>query len=264
MLKLGSNLNNDEFPYGCVDEIKFSTINQCKLEQLIDDTYIDIQYCDKESNNKCIKENGKPKLTEKNISNMRKYLINEMEKKYTRRKGLLESIEQIFTEFLGIGNSKEMLELKMLETVLCGEQKLMLEDFLKYIKFNNEHKHNRYINITKDQQNAIIELIRIHSEKSEKNEEINLYLESLLHFITASKRISNDIKNTGICFNLASHIDLPIHAHTCFNYIDIKEQYLVELVDKKSQGKIFESKLYEWLGPELLKNPLAQTFEFAG
>jgi hypothetical protein len=35
----------------------------------------------------------KIKLTDKNISNMRKYLIDEMRKKYSRRKELLKSIE---------------------------------------------------------------------------------------------------------------------------------------------------------------------------
>jgi hypothetical protein len=151
----------------------------------------------------------------------------------------------------------------MLETVICGEQKLMLEDFFQYITFNNQYKGFR--DITFNEQEAIKELIRLHSVESEKKGEINVYLESLLNFITASKRISNKIKETGISFNLVTYTGLPpINAHTCFNYIDVKEQYLIELLEKKAQGNIRESKLFEWLGPELLKNQLAQTFGFAG
>jgi hypothetical protein len=191
---------------------------------------------------------------------MRKYLIDEMEKKYSRRKELLKSIEQIFIDFLG--NSKELLELKMLETVICGEQKLMPEDFFQHLRFNNQHSGPR--DITPDQQEAIKELITLHSQESEKKGEINVYLESLLNFITASKRISNKIKETGISFNLAPHIPQPINAHTCFNYIEVKEEFLIDLTTKITEGRIRESKLFEWLGPELLKNQLAQTFGFAG
>jgi hypothetical protein len=68
----------------------------------------------------------------------------------------------------------------MLETVICGEQKLMLEDFFQYITFNNQYKGFR--DITFNEQEAIKELIRLHSVESEKKGEINVYLESLLNF----------------------------------------------------------------------------------
>ena len=269
MLKLGSNLDNDEFPYGCVDETKFNQINECNKEITYEigeagdeeEIIIEIEFCDRDVSGNCIEEDRKIKLTDKNISNMRKYLIDEMRKKYSRRKELLKSIEQIFIDFLG--NSKELLELKMLETVICGEQKLMLEDFFQYLRFNNKYKVSR--NMTSVEQEAIKELITLHSEESKKKGEINVYLESLLNFITASKRISNKIKKTGISFNLVPYPGIPpINAHTCFNYIDVKETYLIDLTTKRAEGRIRESTLFEWLGPELLKNQLAQTFGFAG
>jgi hypothetical protein len=185
-----------------------------------------------------------------------------MRRKYLKRKGLLETIQLIFMEFLG--KNKEMLKLKMLETAICGEQKLALEDFFQHIRFNN---HNTYgITISPEKQEAIKELIRIHSEESNKKGEINVYLESLLYFITGSKRLSNDIIRTGIDFNaVPNNVKSPLFlAHTCFNYIDIKEELLVDLETKKRDEIIRESKLFEWLGPGLLSNPLSQTYSFVG
>jgi hypothetical protein len=254
MLSIGLNANliNDEFPYACINQEKFINNGACNLVEDANTNYISINYCDVDEITKNCKvlENGKIKLSDENISNMKNFLINDMTSKFINRQKLMMSIRQSFEFQKFKSDSFDLLIDK-----ICGRQSLKLVDFIPSIKFSNE--------FSQDAKNATIEVIKEHSKNSKLKKDINIYLEALLFYITGSKRISSKIIQTGIYFMFRNNVNNsspPINAHTCFNQFDIRSDILEDVVIKFNQSKIKESELYKWLDIKILTNVEAQSF----